>query len=91
MNAFDRSKPLPVDDSDESEGSFEDEGIQLENVNLKNITSSTSGPNNALALAREKKKTTTINGKPVIFNKEEKDIEFKWWVGGDPNAAERKM
>lgn len=92
MNAFDRSKPLPIDANDESESNSEDEGIQLENVNLKNITSPTSGPSNALALAREKKKTiNTINGKPVIFNKEEKDVEFKWWVGGDPNAAERKM
>lgn len=58
-------------------------------MNLKNIPS--TGSINALALAREKKKTSTINGKPVIFNKEEKDVEFKWWVGGDPNAAERKM
>ena len=86
MNAFDRSKPLPLPHSDdEDESSSEDEGIQIENINLKANT----GPTNALAAARDKKKT--INGKPVIFNKEEKQPEFKWWVGGDPNAAERRM
>lgn len=83
LNSFDRTKPI-LDQSDDSEESEED---LCENINIRNFDPAGAKPQTALNQAREQKKSV----KAKIANKEEKAPEFKWWVGGDPNAAERQL
>lgn len=82
LNAFDRSKPI-VQEESESDDEGEEEDDTCENINLRNINPEQK-PSTALAAARDQKKAAKM-----IQIKEEKVPEFKWWVGGDPNAAER--
>jgi len=83
LNAFDRSKPVVDPASDESDSEESEEEAGCENINLRNLNPEQK-PATALNAAREQKKVAKM-----IQVKEERVPEFKWWVGGDPNAAER--
>lgn len=83
LHAFDRAKPTLIEQSDASDES-EDED-DCENIDVKNVEVSQGKPvQTALAAARDQKKTAK-------YAKDEIVPEFKWWVGGDPNAVERQM